>query len=60
MLGFLKVMGNKEVFIELQLPQFKKIYNIFYSNLVRKTLPNPLTNQINKPLSLVIINNKKK
>ena len=36
-----------------------KIDNVFYSNLLQKALTDPLTNQINKLLPPVIINNKK-
>ena len=36
-----------------------KIHNVFYLNLLRKALTDPLTNQVNEPLSPVIINNKK-
>ncbi len=35
-----------------------KIHNVFHPNLFRKASTNPLTGQINKPASLVIINNK--
>ncbi len=60
MLGFIKVIGNKEIFVELQLLQLINIYNIFYLNLLQKVLTTLLTNQVNKPFPLVIINNKKK
>lgn len=36
-----------------------KIYHIFHPNLFKKMSTDLLTNQINKLLSLVIINNKK-
>ncbi len=35
-LGLFKVIRNKRVSIELQLPQSMKIYNVFHSNLLRK------------------------
>lgn len=35
-----------------------KIDNVFYSNLLRKALTDPLTNQVNEPLSFIIINYK--
>ena len=60
MLGFFEIIGNKRVFIELQLPQSMKIYNVFYPYLLRKTLINLLTNEVNEPPPLVIINNKEK
>ena len=59
MLGFFEIIGNKEVFVKLQLSQSLKIHNVFYLNLLQKTLINLLTNQVNKPPSPVIINNKK-
>lgn len=37
-----------------------KIYNIFYPNLFQSASTNLRINQINKPLSLIIINNNKK
>lgn len=43
----------------MQLPKSMKIHNVFYLNFFQKTLTYPLTNQINKPLPLLIINNKK-
>ncbi len=58
MLGPFKVIKNKEISIELQLSQSMKIHNVFYSNLLRKTLINPLTNEINEPPLPVIINNE--
>lgn len=35
-----------------------KIHNIFYLNLLRKALIDPLTNQVNEPPTPIIINNK--
>ena len=58
MFNFFEVIGSKRVFIELQLPQSMKIYNVFYFNLFWKALIDPLTNQVNKLSSLIIINNK--
>ena len=58
MLGFFKVIGNKGVFDELQLPQSMKIHNVFYSNLLQKASTDPLTNQVNEPPPPVIINNE--
>ena len=60
MLILFEVIGNKEVSIELQLPQSIKIHNIFYFNLLRKTLTDPLTNQVNELPLPIIINNKEK
>lgn len=37
-----------------------KIYNIFYLNLLQKASTNPLINQVNEPISLIIFNNKEK
>ena len=34
MLDFFKVIRNKKVFVQLQLLQLMKIYNIFYPNLL--------------------------
>ncbi len=58
--GLFKVIGHKRVSVELQLLQSMKIHNVIHPNLLRKTLKNPLTNQVNEPLPLVIINNEKK
>ena len=44
MLGYFDIIQNKEVFVELQLPQSMKIYNVFYFNLLQKDLTDPLTN----------------
>ena len=60
MLGFFEVIGNKRVFVELQLLQSIKIYNVFHSNLLQKASTDPLTNQVNKLPPPVIINNKEK
>lgn len=59
MLSFFKIIENKKVFVELQLLQSMNIYNIFHSNLLQKISTNSLTNQVNKFLSFIIINNKK-
>ena len=59
-LGSFEIIGNKGIFMELQLLQSIKIHNAFYSNLPCKALIDLLTNQINEPQSLVVINNKKK
>lgn len=53
-----KVIKNKRILVELQIPQLIKIYNVFHPNLLRKVFRDPLTNQINDPPSLVIVNNK--
>ncbi len=58
MLGFFEIIGNKGVSIELQLLQSMKIHNVFHPNLLQKVSTNPLTNQINELLPLVIINNE--
>ena len=58
MLGFFEIIRNKGVSIELQLPQSIKIHNVLHSNLFQKASTDPLTNQVNKPLPLIIINNK--
>ena len=44
MLGLFKVIGNKEVFVKLQLLQSMKIYKVFHLNLFWKTSTDPLTN----------------
>ena len=58
MLGFFEVIGNKEVSVELQLPQSIKIHNVFHPNLLQKASTDPLTNQVNEPPPPVIINNE--
>ena len=58
MLGFFEVIGNKEVFVELQLPQLMKIYNVFHPNLLQKVSTDPLTNQFYEPPPPFIINNE--
>lgn len=58
-LGFFKIIKNKSIFIELQLLQSMKIYNVFYPNLFQKVLKDALTNQINELPPPIIINNKK-
>lgn len=60
MLRLFNVIENKIVFVEFQLPQSIKIHNIFHPNLFQKVPIDFLTNQVNKLLLLVIINNKKK
>ena len=60
MLGSFKVIGNKRVFIELQLPKSKKIYNVFHLNLFRKVSTDLFANWVNHPSAPVIINNEKK
>ena len=60
MLGLFKVIRNKGVSIELQLPQSIKIHNVFHSNLLQKASTDPLTNQVNKLPPPVIINNEEK
>ena len=60
MLGPYKVIGNKEISIQLQLPQSMKIHNVLHLNFLWKTSIDPLTNQINEPPPPVIINNKEK
>lgn len=42
--NFFKVIGSKRVSVELQLPKFIKIHNIFQPNLLQKVSTNPLTN----------------
>lgn len=37
-----------------------KIHNIFQPNLLQKTLINPLTDQVNKPVIPIVNNNKEK
>lgn len=60
MFKFFEIIRNKKIFMKLQLPQSIKIHNIFDLNLLYKALIDPLTNQVNKPPLLIIINNKKK
>lgn len=60
MFNFFEIIRNKSVFVKLHLPQSMKIHNVFYLNLFQKVSLNPLTNQINKLTTLVIINSKKK
>ena len=55
-----EVIRNKRVFIELQLPQSIKIYNVFHPYLLQKTSTDLLINQPNEPLPPVIINIKEK
>ena len=58
-LGPFEVIGNKWIFFKLQLPQSMKIHNVFPTNLSYKTSLNPLSNQVNKCLLSIIINNEK-
>ena len=58
-LGFFKIIRNKRVVVELQLPQLMKIYNVFYPNLFQKTFKDLFTNQVNESLLFIIIKNKK-
>ncbi len=58
MLGPFEVIRNKGVSVELQLPQSMKIHNVFHPNLLQKALTDLMTNQVNKPPPLVIINNE--
>ena len=60
MLGPFEVIGNKRVFVELQLPQSMKIHNVFHPNLLQKASTDPLTNQVHEPPPPVIINNEEK
>ena len=58
MLGFFEVIRNKEISVQLQLPQSMKIHNVFHPNLLRKASTDPLINQVNEPPPPVIINNE--
>ena len=58
MLSLFEITGNKDVSVELQLPQSMKIHNVFYPNLLQKASTDPLTNQVNEPPPLFIINNE--
>lgn len=59
-IDFFDIIGKKDILQKLQLLQAMKIYNIFYSNLFWKTPTDPITCQVNKSKSPVIINNEKK
>lgn len=43
MIGIFKVMGKKNILLELQLLQAIKIHNIFYLKLLQKTSSDLLT-----------------
>ena len=58
MLRSFEVIGNKGIFLELQLQQSKKIYNVFHNNLLRKVLIDLLSNHVYKPSLPVTINDK--
>ncbi len=58
MLGLFELIGNKEVSVELQLPQSMKIYNVIHLNPLQKASTDPMTNQVNELPPLVIINNE--
>ena len=60
MIGFFDIIKKKNILLELQLLQTIKIYNIFYLNLLQKTLTNLLPGQVNKKVPPVIINNEEK
>ena len=60
MFGFFKVIENKNISVELWLPQSMKIYNVFHFYLLQKILIDILSNQIKEPLPPFIINNKEK
>ena len=59
MISPFEVIGKKNILLELQLPLAMKIHNVFYPNLLQKTLIDLLIGQINKPTLSIIINNKK-
>lgn len=56
--SFFEVIRNKYVFVELQFLQWINIYKVFHLNLFQKAFTETLTNQDNKLLTPVIINNK--
>ncbi len=58
MIGPFDVIGKKSISLELQLPQAMKIHNVCHSNLLQKSSTDPLTDQVNEPAPLVIINNE--
>ena len=57
MIGLFEIIGKKNILPELQLSQIMKIHNIFHQNLLQKASTDPLTGQVNKSASLLIINN---
>ena len=59
MLGPFEVIGNKRVFIELQLLQSMKIHNFFHSNLLQKAFIDLLTNKLNELCLLLLLTTKK-
>lgn len=59
MLGFIKIIRNNKVFVKLQLPKSVKKHQVFNANLLEKDLKEKFTNQVNKPLSLIITTAKK-
>ena len=58
MIGPFDVIGKKRISLELQLPQAMKIHNVFYPNLLQKASTDPLTGQVNKSATPVIIDNE--
>lgn len=59
MLSFFKLIEDKKILVELQLPHSIKIYHVFHLNLLCKAFIDPLINQVNDPPPSVIISNKK-
>ena len=47
-------------FYQIQLFESIKIFDIFHSNLLRKTFENSLFEQVNEFASLIVINDEKK
>ena len=58
MLSPFEEIGKKKASFELQFPQSIKIHNVFYLNLLQKAATDLLTDQVNKLLPPVIINNE--
>lgn len=58
MLSSFKIIRNKRVSIDLQIPQSLKIHNVFLFNLLQKAFIDSMFNRVNESLPRIIIKNK--